>query len=73
MPVLPKATNEVDQRIDLLFRKFLAVFRHLALAVHDGIEDPFVAHSGLPFRIDKIARMGFSAFSCFRLPVSAVT
>jgi hypothetical protein len=67
---VPNVSNE---RVNLLFGEFLAVTRHLALAIHDRIEDSFVAHSVLPFGVSEVARVASSSASSPARTVPAMT
>ena len=52
---LTQSANVRDQRVDLEFREFLSIRRHLAFAVHDRIEYAFVTHTALPSGIGQIS------------------
>lgn len=68
-----QTTNISDERVDFLLREFLPVGRHLTLAVHNGIEYAFVAHSTLPLGIGKIASVIQFSLERFGAPIFTVT
>jgi len=53
----PQSANVRNQGVDLLFRDFLSIRRHLALAVHDGVEYSLVTYPALPLGIGQISSM----------------
>src|SRR5215813_1881986 len=63
-----QSANKRDQGVDLVFFQFLPEGRHVAAhvaAVHDRVEDTFVADVRLPVRVCKIARVAVLAFRSF--------
>ena len=67
-----QSAHVADQGVDLCFGDSLAISWHLALAVHDRIEDALVADSILPSGVGEIAGMFQFALNRFAPPVSAV-
>src|SRR6266404_7583993 len=72
-PSFLKSPDIRSQRIDLMFREFLSIRRHLALAIHDRIEQPFVAYPTLPLGIGQISSMFQLAFEGFCPTIFSMT
>ena len=69
----PQRANVRHQRVDLLFREFLSVRRHLALAIHDGVEYSLIGDTALPLGIGQVSSMFEFAFQRFCSTIFSVT
>ena len=70
---LLQTPNIGNERIDFLFRELLRISRHFAFAITDGVKNPFIAHSVLPFRIVQFARVVEAGLRSFGPPITPVT